>query len=67
MNLACERIETPSFILLKNAMSRTGRVTAHPERISENYPVQTSRDISGKLTACAAAMTEPARTSAAAF
>lgn len=32
VNLACERIETASFILLNNAMSFTGHVTAHPER-----------------------------------
>lgn len=32
VNLVCERTETSSFLPLKNAMSLTGQVTAHPER-----------------------------------
>jgi hypothetical protein len=32
VNLVCERIETPSSILLKTAMSLTGHVTGHSER-----------------------------------
>ena len=32
VNLVCERIETPSFIVLTNAMSLSGHVTGHPER-----------------------------------
>lgn len=42
VNLVCERIETPSCILLKNAMSLTGHVTGHPQR-ADGELVTTSR------------------------
>jgi hypothetical protein len=32
VNLVCERFETPSVIVLNNAMSLSGHVTGHPER-----------------------------------
>lgn len=31
VNLVCECTETPSLVLLNNAMSLTGRVIGHPE------------------------------------
>jgi hypothetical protein len=42
VNLVCERIETPSSILLKTAMSLTGHVTGHSER-ADGMLVTTTR------------------------
>jgi hypothetical protein len=42
VNLVCERIETPSFVVLKNAMSLTGYVTGHSER-ADGMLVTTAR------------------------